>query len=370
MLLSYIIHIMKKMLIIILVVLVVLVGLRVAIKLVRQNKGVFPQTTSSSQSDQTSKFPINTNTNSQTKSTTNPFGVMISGNNTQIKIQSAKNLRAVYYRPISIFLDRWSGSCAECDAALQGGLKLLLTIRNNGGRQQPTTPPTDWNKYKSTLSQIVDKYKPEVLIIENEENSAALFYNGTAQQYLDQLKAGCEVAHQKGIKCANGGLVSSLVAMLVADSYKQAGDGSKANEYLARTLGGKIQNTSTILTSSKAQEQLTKGKALLAGYKSSGADFMNFHWYIADTNALEEAVVYLKTASDLPVMTNEVGQQKNTDPNQVTNIMKKVVQLGLPYAVWFSMDIQGYGGATGLTNTDGTLRPNGAAYASFISSHF
>lgn len=297
----------------------------------------------------------------------NPFGVMISGDTNQIKTQTANALGAIYYRPISLFLDKWTGTCAECDTAVGGGLKLVLTIRNNnGGQQNPTTPPTDWNKYKSTLSQIVNKYKPAVLIIENEENSAALFYNGTAQQYLEELKAGCEVAHQKQIKCANGGLVSSLVALLVADSYKQAGDINKANEYLARTLGGKSQDTSTILTSSKAQEQIAKGKALLAGQKVAGADFSNFHWYIRDTGALGEAVSYLRSASGLPVMTNEVGQQGNADPNQVTGVMQKIVDLGLPYAVWFSMDTNPPNGARALNETNGTLRSNGLAYKQFI----
>jgi hypothetical protein len=67
-------------------------------------------------------------------------------------------------------------------------------------------------------------------------------------------------------------------------------------------------------------------------------------------------------------MTNEVGQQKTMDPTQVTNVMKKIVDLGIPYAVWFSIDIQGYGGATSLTDTNGTLRPNGQAYADFIKN--
>lgn len=300
-------------------------------------------------------------------STPNPFGVMISGSNTQIKVQSAKTLGAVYYRPLSVFIDKWNGSCGECDAAVQAGLKLLLTVRNNGGQKQPTTPPTDLNSYKTTLSQIVEKYKPEVLVIENEENSQALFYTGSSQQYLEELKAGCDVAHQKGIKCANGGIVSALVAALVANYYEETGNTQKASEYLKRTVGGE---KSALISSAKAKEQIRRGKELVAGYKQAGADFMNFHWYIADTNALGEAATYLRTASDLPIMTNEVGQQKTMDPTQVTNVMKKIVDLGIPYAVWFSMDIQGYGGATSLTDPNGTLRPNGEAYKEFIVNNY
>jgi hypothetical protein len=307
----------------------------------------------------------------QPKTTTNPFGVMISGSTSQIKTQTAKKLGAVYYRPISIFLDKWTGTCLECDAAVSGGLKLVLTIRNNnGGPQNPTTPPSDLNVFKQTLGKIVDKYKPSVLVIENEENSAALFYDGTAQQYLQELKAGCEVAHQKGIKCANGGLVSSLVVVLVSENYKANGDTKKADEYLNRALVGSKQAIISQTNSTKGKEQIAKGKELLAGYKSAGADFANFHWYIADVQALDEAVSYLRTASGLPVMTNEVGQQANIDSSQVTNVMQKIVNLGLPYAVWFSMDTNPPNGARALNETNGSLRPNGEAYAQFIKSNF
>ena len=304
------------------------------------------------------------------QSTTSPFGVMISGNTSQIKVQTAKTLGAVYYRPAAVFLDRWNGTCEECDTALKGGLKLILTIRNNGGQQQPTTPPTDWTRYKSTLSQIVDKYKPEVLVIENEENSATLFYNGTAQQYLDELKAGCAIAHQYGIKCANGGLVSSLVVSLVADSYKQQGDVAKANEYLNRALSEEKLSVATLWNTPKGQEQLAKGKELLRGYKGAGADYMNFHWYVADPSALSEAAQYLSASSGLPIMSNEVGRQGNANPAQVTNVMRAITNLGFPYAVWFSMDINGGGQAVGLSDASGNLRSNGEAFATFINKTY
>ena len=304
-------------------------------------------------------------------STSNPFGVMISGNTNQVKTETARKLGATYYRPISIFLDKWTGTCPECDAAVKNGLKLVLTIRNNGGGpQNPTIPPSDWNAYKAKLSQVIDKYEPEILVVENEENSAALFYNGTTQQYLEELKVGCEVAHQKGIKCTNGGLVSSLVVFLVSDNYKANGDATKANEYLNRSLVGAKQQLISQVNSKKGQEQITKGKELLAGYKSAGADYANFHWYIVDAEALGEAVAYLRAASGLPVMTNEVGQQANTDPKQVANVMQKIVNLDLPYAIWFSMDTNPPDGARALNETSGTLRPNGEAYAEFIKNNF
>ena len=359
---------MNKILVLLVVLLSFFVLFRVARRSRLLNKIIRVQPVE--QTPTTANPTINPVVNQVSNPSSNPFGVMISGNTSQVKAQTAVKLGAKYYRPISIFVERWQGSCEECDAAVQAGLKLVLTVRNNGGAGQPTSPPSDLNAFKQTLSQIVDKYRPEVLVIENEENSAALFYNGTTQQYLQELKAGCEVAHQKGIKCTNGGLVSSLVVVLVSENYKAGGDANKANEYLNRALVGAKQQFISQVNSKKGQEQIAKGKELLAGYKTAGADFMNFHWYTADTEALGEAVDYLKTASGLPVMTNEVGQQANTDPSQVTNVMQKIVNLGLQYALWFSMDTNPPDGARALNETSGTLRPNGEAYAQFIKSNF
>jgi len=274
-------------------------------------------------------------------------------------MQVAKALGAVYLRPSSIFLDEWNGTCPECDIALKAGLQLVLTVRANG-RRQATSPPGDLAAYQRTLSQVLDTYRPALLAVENEENSA-LFYTGTPQEYARELEAACQVAHQKGIPCTNGGLVSTLVALLVWEHYRQNGQEPKAQDFAARAFTAEEQRQ---LNSPKAQEQIRKGQVLLASYRAAGADYANFHWYIADAQALAEAVAYLSAQTGLPVVTNEIGQHSD-DPNQTTAIMGKVMELGLPIAVWFSIDAPK---ARGLVNMDGTLRPTGEAFKRFIEA--
>ncbi len=274
-------------------------------------------------------------------------------------MQIAKALGAVYFRPASIFLDQWNGTCPECDIALNAGLQLVLTVRNSG--PLPTAPPTDLAAYQRTLGQVLDKYRPAVLAVENEENSA-LFYTGTPEEYAAELKAACQVAHQKGIPCTNGGLVSALVVLLVYDHYGQAGQWAKAEDFAARTLPPNVRRQ---LKSPRAQEQIRKGKALLSAYRAAGVDYVNFHWYIADTRALEEAVAYLRAQTGLPVITNEIGQFTD-DPHQTTAVMGKIVELGLPMAVWFGLDGPK---ARGLVNLDGSLRPTGQAFQRFIQQN-
>ncbi len=239
----------------------------------------------------------------------NPLGLMLPSQRVRSSqgMQIAKALGVVYFRPSAIFLDEWNGTCLECDIALKAGLQLVLTVRADG-RGQATSSPRDLVAYQRTLPQVLDTYRPAVLVVENEENSA-LFYTGTPQQYAAQLKAACRVAHQKDILCTNGGLVSLLVARLVYDHYLESGQTMAAQGFVARAFTPQEQR---LLHSSKAQEQIRKGKALLASYCAACVGYVNFHWYIADTRALEEAMAFLKTQTGLPVLINEIGQHSDS----------------------------------------------------------
>ena len=292
----------------------------------------------------------------------NPFGVMLPSSLVRSPqgMQLAKGLGVVYYRPASLFLSGWDGTCSECDAAVKAGLQLVLTVRNSG--PLPTFPPDDLTAYRRTLGQVLDQYRPAVLVVENEENSA-LFYTGTPEEYAAELEAACEVAHQKGISCANGGLVSALVALLVYDHYRELGEDAKAEDFAVRALTPEVRRE---LNSQQAQEQIRKGKALLQAYPGTGVDFVNFHWYVADTRALEEAVAYLRGETGLTVITNEIGQFTD-DPGQTTAVMGKIVEMGLPIAVWFGLDGPK---ARGLVDPGGTLRPTGKAFSDFIHERF
>lgn len=299
----------------------------------------------------------------------NPFGIMTWGNNNDTKMQIAKDLGAKYYRPLAVILDNNPLSCTECQAAKAQGFKLILTVRANGGRGIPTVPPTDWDNFRNILSQVLDEYEPEILVIENEENSDT-FYTGTAQQYLEELRVGCEVAHSKNIKCTNGGLVSKLVVVLVSESYKP--DTNKADDYLRRALTPEDYGTvSASIGLPVWTDQIQIGQELLAGYKANGADFVNFHWHQENAETIPEAVTYLGTASQgLPVINNEISPQKSNSPEQVRSFMQTALNVNWPYTIWYSNDDDGIGGATALTSKSGVLNDSGIAYQQFINDHF
>lgn len=294
----------------------------------------------------------------------NPFGLMLGAKGLSLskRFSIIKDLGAVYFRPNSVFVESWNGFNEECESAEKAGLKLILTVRDNGGKMQPTFPPEDLQVYKQKVGEILDKYRPLILAVENEENSK-IFYTGTPEQYNLQLKAACEVAHAKGIKCTNGGMVSSLVALLVYNNYLEIGEFSKAQSFSERAFEPRIRQK---LGSAKFTEQVDKGKALLKVYKTAGIDYMNFHWYIPDQVALKEAVEYLKDQTGLPLITNEIGQQ-NDSPKTTRDLMAGVIELGIPYAVWFSIDAPK---ARALIDPDGSLRSTGEIFKSFINSGY
>ncbi len=292
----------------------------------------------------------------------NPFGVMLPSQLVRSPqgMEVAKTLHARYYRPSSIFLDQWNGTCAECDLALKAGLNLVLTVRNSG--PSATAPPSDLGEYRRKLNQVLDKYQPAVLVVENEENSS-LFYTGSPEEYAAQLKAACEVAHQRGILCANGGMVSTLVALLVYDNYLQTGEKARAEDFASRAFNEEIREQ---LNSARAKEQIEKGKALLSAYVDASADYVNIHWYITDAKALEEAIGYMRSKTGLQVITNEIGQYTD-DPNHTIALMDEALRMALPVVVWFGLDGPK---ARGLVNLDGSLRPTGEAFKTFIESQF
>lgn len=288
----------------------------------------------------------------------NPFGVMLPARLARSRegIQVARELGVAYLRPESIFLDRWARDCPSCDIARQAGLELVLTVRANG--PSATSPPVDLRAFERALGDVLDRYRPAVLIVENEENSA-LFYAGTPSDYLAELAAACRVAHERGIPCANGGLVSSLVAFLVYDHYRSTEGPAAAQAFADRALTPQQRD---VLGSPEAEAQIAKGKQLLAGYPAAGADYVNFHWYQPDARALGEAVAFLHMSTGLPVISNEMGQFTD-DPGQTTAVLDAAMRAGLPVVVWFGLDGPK---ARGLVNPDGTLRPTGEAFKRFV----
>jgi acetyl esterase/lipase len=305
----------------------------------------------------------------------NPFGLLLGSDDIDdvYRIALIKALGVTYFRPWYVNVEGWSGACYDlgCDLGPNAGLKLILTIRNNVSEVPPfaTTPAKDGAAYRRNVSEILTRYRPEVLVVENEEDTAQ-YWAGTPEQYAAQLKAACQVAHDQKIPCANGGLSSKTTALLVWADYIESQQFTAACNFVKRAsaeLASDLCRFTAIDHLSDADKTaVATGRKLLEVYKSSGQDYLNIHWYIPDKAALSEAVNYLKRVTNLPVMSNELGQYDQV-PEAAQRLLSAALDLKFPYAIWFSLDRNM---VQALQNADGSLRPNGQAFREFMLAHF
>ncbi len=297
----------------------------------------------------------------------NPFGVMVGGGGLTMRsrVEVAQNLGVSYVRPWDLTLSEWGGFHQDTEAFRDAGFGIVLTVRNSGERGpsgSPSKPPLDLQRYEARLASVLDKYQPELVAIEDEESSLSRF-SGTPEQYAGMLRAACEAAHARRLRCTNGGLPGKVVALLVAEHLRSRGEADRADVFLGRATSESEQRELRAPGGrDRAARLVERAQALLGGYASAKADYVNLHWDVPDAAAFEEAARYLTRATGLPVVSNELGQP-TSDEDDVRNLLAAVRRLDMPFAVWSSLD-----GADrrGLQNPDGSLRSNGRAFAAFL----
>ncbi len=325
-----------------------------------------------------------------TTPTPNPFGVIVNktdgvslGVHTEIGV--AKALAAKYVRS-AIVLSQWAGSNAYYDSIIANGMKPVTNF--NWGAQNTGAVPflmaAELSNYATVMGQVLTKYQPEVVVIENEETNMN-YHSGSMQQYIAMLNAAIPVAHSKGLKITNGGITGEA-AYLVWQDYINTGQTAKADDYAKRTFPPSVYATLPNL-GAFIQSKMKMADSLLTAYKTMDLDYLNFHWYgdprqpnagaynpavdtaHINTASLSELVDYLKRRTGKTPITNEIGE-KYYSPGYVTDILQATLDLKLPCVLWYSGDGEDRFDAKGLQSGNGTLRPMGYAYKDFMSNHF
>lgn len=296
-----------------------------------------------------------------------PFGVMLDAKELDIdaRVDLAEHLEARYFRSTAVLLPVWDGGCPECEAVHRAGLQWVLTLRNSRSVTTAARPLDDVDAFKRTVGRVLDRYEPSLVVVENEENTAK-FFDGTADDYLEELTAACQVAHQRHLPCTNGGLLSGTVAWVVYFHYIDSGDVAAAASFADRALTAPARTLlKTSAGEAEARAAAERALQLLEGYGPAGADYLNIHWYIADGPALDEAVAYLRAVSGLRVISNEMGQ-RDIDPDVTTALLRTAQRLDLPIVVWFSVDARL---ARSLVEPGGALRVTGEAFRAYVATH-
>lgn len=259
------------------------------------------------------------------------------------------------------------------------GLQTLLTIRNDphlGESGKPTVfpphTPEDLATFRANLKASLQANPPCLVAVENEEVGSP-FVSGSASDYVAELKAAIAVAHPLGIPVTNGGIVSTVSALLTWQDLSQHTGKPAADDFARRAfvrptqqklLSNVLASTDGTLPPGPSADNLAKGKELVAAYRALPLDYVNFHWYIDNDRALTQTVNYLKKATGHPVITHEIGQY-NVDPAVVTGHLRTLARLGTPIVIWFDADGDP---ALGLHNAPGVLRSNGDAYRAQVAA--
>ena len=319
------------------------------------------------------------------------FGVMVAKTEGKIippsqQVKIAKALGVQYIRA-RIDIQGWNGSNDAYNTYAAAGLKVLLNInygipRNAAGEKDPIPFPTDTTAYSKLLNSILDKYKPEVVVIENEEDNPN-YHSGSADDYINELKTGIEVAHSKGLKVTNGGITYREVCLIIYDDMLHHGKQDEAKEFAQKVFPPALMMRLGNTSNPQIKRQLDFGRKIIAAYKTLDLDYVNFHWYepvkargangvnkndtIVDTKIFEFVANYIKTVTGKPVMSNEFGVF-NTSQTLVKGLLQAVYNANLGYAIFYSAD-GGEGRAVALQNALGELRQNGSAFRDFIKEH-
>jgi hypothetical protein len=193
-------------------------------------------------------------------------------------------------------------------------------------------------KYRALLEKVLDKYHPEIAVIENEPCTDK-FHSGPIENYITELRTAVDVCNKRGIKVADGGLHV---------------------DYVELVMSGLVNKTPN------AQET----KKLIAAYKTMNLTYVNTHVAspfnsnpnVYPAGTLENDADYLRTQTGKPVICNEYNQG-NTSTTLMTGTVGGFKNGHFKYVIARS----GSGSDNGASLNSGTsLTTLGRAYRDAI----
>jgi hypothetical protein len=308
------------------------------------------------------------------------FGCMICGNFTNDeRIPIAQSLNIGYVRS-TITMTDWTGRYVPYETYVNNGVKVVLNIGYAPQTGTPVAFPTDLTTYRKKFKEILDKYQPEVVVVENEEINPN-YHKGPMIDYMRMLKVAIDVCHSKGIKVTNGGVYGVQLEVLTYQYLQTKGQSradSFSNNCMDKSLVKSIQNKQLDPSIDFAVKQLD---TLLHYYKN--LDYVNIHPYepfdpdvtdFSKVNCATPVVIadfqeYLTARTGKPVMTNETGQRYNTNPDLVTSMLQEYDRLKFPYVLWYSGETIGGSSKSLYDLNTGALYDNGIAFSNFNGSY-
>jgi hypothetical protein len=260
------------------------------------------------------------------------FGALVDENTITDRIAVANKL-GVHYVRAAVTLKDFKGKDGAVDKYLSSGFKVLLNLNwdhvARGGTRTPVPFPTDMVTYRNKLAAVLDKYKPEVAVIENEPTTD-VFHSGPIEDYIRELGVAIEVCHSKGVKVA---------------------DGAIHVPYVQKVMNG-----------SKLSGNALEVKKLIDAYTTLNLDYVNIHTAGSGDSypveSLTKVADYLRAKTGKPVMSNEFSV-KSYSTSLIKDLVDGFKAGKYEYAIVRSGDSQG--GAVPLHNGTNLLQ-NGITY--------
>jgi len=228
-------------------------------------------------------------TSDASKASEPKYGAWISGHTIDKQIDGCNQLKVTYVRH-GITLKNFNGKSNKMDKYLKNGYKILLNISYESYSDKAVPFPTDMKEYKRLLNKLLDKYKPEIAIIENEPTTDK-FHKGPIEDYITELKAAVAVCKDRGVKVADGSLNLQLVQQ-VMNGYN-----NKTANYI-------------------------ETKKLIEAYKTIDLDYVNIHTHAPFTDhdnpdkfpkdVVKNVADYIRKKTGKQVICNEYNQRNNS----------------------------------------------------------
>ncbi len=302
----------------------------------------------------------------------NPWGIM-APKSTSVPVSviaSIKESSVTYLRPGDVWVDEWiktGGKCDECFKLRNAGIATILKPRNSGKANPKciaaSQPPKDLGAYQKAVGDILEKYRPAMIAIENEEDGGIYYSNApdAPKEYAKQLSVACEEAQKRNMRCTNGGLTQESAVILTWFQYVSLGQNAKACDYAKRALAKgdaaaaekycKVKSSKEL--PEKFRKPVEKARTMVQTYRHSPIDYVNLHWSGGNVSAFKETVDFLRLATSKPVISNELSWGENGKAEDGTALMNAVKEKGMAYAVWHP-----------------TQRPNNKAIKSFLKENY
>lgn len=250
------------------------------------------------------------------------------------------------------------------------GLKTVWNInftqQLNGIRDRTI----DTTLFKNGISLFFRKYKPEVVVNENEIDNN-LYYFGSVNGYLAELRILVDSAHKYGVKVADAGLHDDYLCWYVAKDYQARKLTDSLNWWMSLTFNP-MMKASWNGTKTSFSNHISFYDTLLSEMRNISIDYWNIHVY-QDSIPPNITLIYLQTINNWgnryfgkPMISNEFGLKNKSNPDAVTSMMMSFIILKIPYGIYFSGS--GNDKAQSLLNPDGTVNSNGIAFRQIIKT--